>query len=310
VGEGSQLTVSVNATDPDMPGQTLTYSLGQGAPAGAAIGALSGVFTWIPDPYTSTGTYAVTVIVTDNGPIPKSDRATFTISVLAVNHPPVIGSIPALTAAPKHTLQFALAPFVSDPDRPMQALAYSLAPGAPAGANINPISGVFTWVVPSSQHMGSYPIGIVVTDGGSPPLAQAASFTVTVIDTGPPPTILRASVITKHGYAITLKFSQPLDPATALNPNNYILIPTKVKKLPPSPQALPIPLSVSYNSTTNVVSLTAMAHVTRKQTLKLTVIGTPPGGVAKITGRLMAGRGKRSGSDYVATISGKSVVLR
>ena len=44
--EGTVITFDANATD-DF-GDTLTYSLGAGAPAGAAINASSGVFTWTP----------------------------------------------------------------------------------------------------------------------------------------------------------------------------------------------------------------------------------------------------------------------
>jgi hypothetical protein len=307
VDEGSPLTVDVTATDSDVPAQTLTYALGAGAPAGAAIDSLSGVFTWVPDPYSSTGTYQVTVIVTDSGPIPKSASTTFTIDVLAVNHPPVFSSIPAMSTGPKQTIQLGLSQFVSDPDRPAQALQYSLAAGAPPGASIDPSSGVFTWVVPASEHIGSYPIGVIVTDSGSPPLSQTTSFTVNVFDLGPRATIAQARVITKHGYAITLKFTQPLDAATAENPNNYILVPLNRKKSKNTPVATPIPLAVSYNPRTNIVTLTALAKVKRNQTLRLTVVGTGPGGVAKITGLLLAGSHKRPGTNYVAVITGKTV---
>jgi hypothetical protein len=307
VNDGSQLTVDVTATDSDVPAQTLSYELGPGAPAGATIGALSGVFTWVPDPYASAGTYPVTIIVTDNGAIPKSDSTTFTINVLAVNHPPVFAAIPALSAQPRQTLQFAAARFVSDPDRPAQALSFTLAAGAPPGASIDPVSGVFTWVLPSSEHIGSYSIGVVVTDSGSPPLSVATSFTVNVFDLGPPATIARASVTRRKGYAIALKFSQPLDAATALNPGNYILIPIGRKKAKHAPVMPPIPLSVSYNARTNVVTLTAMAPVKKKQSLELTVIGTAPNGVAKITGLLLAGTRKHAGTNYVATIIGTTV---
>ena len=108
----------------------------------------------------------------------------------------------------------------------------SLQPGSgrSVGRSIDPVSGLFTWTLPAGQHVGSYPVGVVVTDSGSPQLSQSASFTVNVFDLGAAPTIKRASVRTKGGYAITLKFSQPLDAATAGNSNNYILIPIVPKK--------------------------------------------------------------------------------
>ena len=92
VAEGTLLTVNVMATDPDT-GQTLTYSLG-GRTRRATIGGQSGVFTWTPDPYAGSGDYSITVVVTDNGPIPKSDSEAFAVDVLAVNHPPVVSRRP------------------------------------------------------------------------------------------------------------------------------------------------------------------------------------------------------------------------
>ena len=310
VEEGSQLTVDANATDPDAPAQTLVYSLGAGAPP-ARPSTLSPVcLPGCPTPTRAPGSYSVTVIVTDNGPIPKSGSTTFTINVLAVNHPPVVGAIPALTATSE-----AEAPVCSQAIR-----LRSRSTGASAQLQscrrcslrreIDPTLGSFhlerRLQVSTSALIRSASWS---TDNGSPaPGPDGELRSSTVLDTGPSPAISRATVTTKHGYAINLKFSQPLDPATALDPNNYILIGARLKKPKQSPPATPIPLAVSYNATTSVVTLTALAPVKRKQTLKLTVIGTPPRGVAKITGRPMAGTGKRPGTNYVATISGKTVV--
>jgi hypothetical protein len=248
--------------------------------------------------------------VTDNGAIPKSDSTTFTIIVLAVNHPPVFALIPAATAQPSQTLQLGVARFVSDPDRPAQTLSYALAAGAPFGTSIDPVTGLFTWKLPSSEHIGSYQIGVMVTDSGSPQLSVATSFTVNVFDLGPPASIARASVVTKPRYAISLKFSQPLDALTAENPSNYILVPVKRKNAKNAPVMTPIPLSVSYNPKTNVVRLTALEKVKLKQTLELTVIGSAPNGVAKISGVLLAGVRKRTGTNYVAFVTSKTITQK
>ncbi|MGE3640779.1 MAG: S8 family serine peptidase, partial [Pirellulales bacterium] len=63
VSEGSLLTFTASATDANS-GQTLTYSLASGAPAGATINATTGVFSWTPTEAQGAGSYSVTVRVT------------------------------------------------------------------------------------------------------------------------------------------------------------------------------------------------------------------------------------------------------
>ena len=65
------LTFTALATDPDLPANTLTYSL-LNPPSGASINPTTGVFSWTP---TSSGSHTVTVVVTDNGaPVLKAQR--------------------------------------------------------------------------------------------------------------------------------------------------------------------------------------------------------------------------------------------
>ena len=55
-------------------------------------------------------------------------------------------------------------------------------------------------------------------------MSTSETFNLDVIDPGPAPTISKATVSTKHGFTITLTFSQPLDQATALDASNYVLV--------------------------------------------------------------------------------------
>ncbi len=83
------LTFTADAIDGDVPAQTLTYSLGPGAPAGASITAV-GVFTWTPTEAQGPGSYSVTIIVTDDGTPALSDNETITVTVNEVNQAPVL----------------------------------------------------------------------------------------------------------------------------------------------------------------------------------------------------------------------------
>lgn len=79
VAAGTQITLTVSASDVDLPPQTLTFSLGS-APAGAAITA-GGDFSWTPAEEQGPGDYPVTVFVSDDGTPSAFDTETFTITV-------------------------------------------------------------------------------------------------------------------------------------------------------------------------------------------------------------------------------------
>src|SRR5205814_2845720 len=81
INEETLLTFTNSATDSDLPINSLTFRLGDGAPAGAAVDAASGVFTWTPTEAQGASNYVISVIVTDNGVPPLSDSKTFHVQV-------------------------------------------------------------------------------------------------------------------------------------------------------------------------------------------------------------------------------------
>ncbi len=94
---------------------------------------------------------------------------------------------PVIEAIPEQTV-FAGEPFsfnvpATDPDAPAQTLAFALAVGYPAGAAVDPVSGVFSWTPPIKQPSGTNQITVWVTDNGTPPLSAMGSFTL-VVTTG------------------------------------------------------------------------------------------------------------------------------
>jgi len=66
----------------------------------------------------------------------------------------------------------------SDVDEPAQELVFGLGEGAPAGAEINPISGQFEWrpEVAPAEHT----VAVIVSDDGQPSLSATQSFRVVV----------------------------------------------------------------------------------------------------------------------------------
>jgi uncharacterized repeat protein (TIGR01451 family) len=70
------------ATDPDLPANLFTYSLGPDAPIGASISP-GGAFTWTPAALPIPSTNRISVIVTDNGLPPLIDTKSVNILVLS-----------------------------------------------------------------------------------------------------------------------------------------------------------------------------------------------------------------------------------
>jgi hypothetical protein len=178
---GKTVSVTAQAIDSD-PGKTLTYSLDSGAPAGATVDPQTGDFTWAVPASEPPGSYSATIRVTDNGNPPLSDAKSFTIVVrpASSNSPPVLAPIADQMVDEGSPLT--LTARATDPD-PGQVLTYSLDPGAPAGAAIDPTSGVFTWTPP--RGFATVTVVVRVTDSGSPAQSAAQSFQIDVVDVPP-----------------------------------------------------------------------------------------------------------------------------
>ncbi|MFJ5791017.1 putative Ig domain-containing protein [Lysinibacillus sp. NPDC093197] len=177
VNEESQLTFTASATDADLPANTLTYSL-VGAPTGASINSLTGVFTWTPTEAQGPGSYTFTVRVSD-GMLTAAE--TITVTVNEVNSAPVLQAIGNQTVKKGNLLTFT----VTATDSDSAILTYSLV-GAPTGASINATTGVFTWTPTEAHYPGNYTFIVLVSDGM---LIDSKSFTVTVYEANSAPVL-------------------------------------------------------------------------------------------------------------------------
>ena len=186
VNEGTMLSFTATASDPDVPPQTLTFSLGSGAPPSASITS-GGYFTWTPTEAQGPSVYNINITVSDGIDI---DYEVITVTVNEVNLPPVLNPIGPKTINEGALLQFTIT--ASDPDLPAQTLTYS-ASNLPSGATFNPTTRVFSWT-PTSGQAGVYPsVHFEVTDGV---LTDSEDITITVTVFRPPAPV--------GGYSISL----------------------------------------------------------------------------------------------------------
>ncbi|NLF73657.1 MAG: tandem-95 repeat protein, partial [Candidatus Anammoximicrobium sp.] len=195
--EGQLLSFTVSASDPDLPGNTLTLGaewIGHEAlPDGANFeqtGPSSGLFTWTPSEEQGWGAYeGIRFWVADNGDPQLTDSETISITVYEVNLPPVLNAIGNKEIFEGNELSFTAT--ASDPDVPANTLRFSATrlDGAttelPAGATLNAQSGLFRWTPAATQGPGTYTLSFTVTDNGSPWLTDRETITITVHETQP-----------------------------------------------------------------------------------------------------------------------------
>ncbi len=181
------VALSFNAAAPSQgdwtrAGHKLIWSLGVLQPGmGASLviearGLLAGTFltscqvgSVTPDPNLADNSVTTAVSVFSAG------------SGLAVstNVPPVLASIPDRIIHAGSLLVISNA--ATDVDSPLGGLTFSLLPEAPAGASINPTTGLFTWATTDAEAGSTNQISVRVADNGVPSLTDTKSFLVTVV---------------------------------------------------------------------------------------------------------------------------------
>ena len=136
--------------------------------------------------------------------------------VNSANQPPVLAAIGNKSVAESTLLTFQAA--ASDPDAG-QSLSYSLSGDAPAGAAIDPTSGVFTWTPTEAQGPGNYSFDVRVADNGVPSRSDSERITVSVSEVNRAPVladIANTSVNEGSPVNVTAAATDPDLPANVL----------------------------------------------------------------------------------------------
>jgi hypothetical protein len=122
-------------------------------------------------------TYVFYATAYDTNGVESDPSNSVTYTAPAANQPPVIASVPDQVADEGKLLQFAVS--ATDPDSPAQTLTFALTT-APSGAQIDPATGVFSWVPQANQAPSTNNVTVTVTDNGSPALTASQSFKIVV----------------------------------------------------------------------------------------------------------------------------------
>jgi hypothetical protein len=164
-------------------------------------------------------------------------------SAYAANQAPVLPALAnrVIVAGTNLTVNAA----ASDPDSPAQTLTYNLAT-APAGALLNPGSGLFSWRPTMAQAPSTNPVVLTVTDSGVPPLSATQSFDITV--TAPAtPTVSDAKFVNGQ-FRMTITGDNGPDYTIFASPNLLDWVPVWVANSPALPFTFSDPDSASFKA--------------------------------------------------------------
>lgn len=216
INELELFELQVQATDVDLPTNTLTFALGEGAPQGMSMSE-SGLIQWTPTEAQGEGVYSVSVVVSDGIEEASED---FTVTVGEVNLAPVIQGIGDQTI--NELTPFELQVQATDNDLPTNTLTYSLASGTPSGMTISE-NGLINWTPSEQQGPNLYPITVHVSDGAA---TSSESFGLTVNEVNSAPVLSEVDLqVIDEEQSLTLQLSA-VDADLPANDLTYSLIGT------------------------------------------------------------------------------------
>lgn len=192
VAEQALVTFTASAIDPDA-GQTVTYSLGSDAPAGATLDPATGAFRWQTSEADGPRTYAFTLRASDNGSPQRIGTFRASVTVEEINLPPVVVAVANVPASEGQLLRLTLP--ASDPDLPTNSLAFSPVGTFPDGAALTP-EGELTWIPDESRGGTTVVLRYQVVDNGSPALSATGEVRVAVAEINNPPAFVQPDPVT------------------------------------------------------------------------------------------------------------------
>ena len=172
INELTQLTITNTATDGDLPGDTMSYSLsvtnlGDGSVVSGAGISAAGVITWTPGEAQGPSTNHFVTVVADQAGLTSTNF--FEVIVSEVNVAPVFAGSPTNRTLNELTL-LTVTNSASDSDLPAQGLSYTLSVtnlgdgSVVSGAGIS-AAGVITWTPGEAQGPSTNHFVTIVTDG-------------------------------------------------------------------------------------------------------------------------------------------------
>ncbi|MDX9720062.1 MAG: Ig-like domain-containing protein [Myxococcota bacterium] len=170
---------SATATDPESDG--LSWSVTLNDSCGGSINPSSGVYTFTPSGPTPPATCILEIQVCDDGLPNICVTQNRSISITAVNDPPIITSSPGLSAT--EDLLYSYTAAATDPES--AALTWSKNPADTCGGTINASSGAYSFTPLGPVPPASCVLSIRVCDPSAGCDEQTATISITAVNDAP-----------------------------------------------------------------------------------------------------------------------------
>ena len=263
---GTTLKLTAVAHEPDA-GQTVSYALAAGAPAGASINSATGVISWLPAQGPSTASF--TVVATDSGSPALSASQTFLVNVTEAPVAPTVALGSALSVRQFDTLT--AAGKFSDPGAGPWTATVDYGDGT--GAKPLALTAAKTFALSHTYLAGgTYTVLVRVASAGG--LVGTSTLGVTV---APAPLVrltATARVLKKAVVGFTLTATGPIDPTTVTSLLNYSLVAAgKDKKFGTKDDVKTAFKTVTYDASRNVITLNTAKGVVPTGVMQFQVTG-------------------------------------
>ena len=179
------LRLFVKAADPDLPANSIRYSLGGGAPAAATMDPATGELAWNIGVVVAAEPGTIVVRATDDGIPPLSDEMTITVNIV----PPTLRLMPIADQVVDEQSLFSLTVAVTNSPQAQPPYTFALDGVVPAGASVNPTTGVLFWRPTEAQGPSTNLVTVKVSDSATPPNATNQVFRVIVQEVNLPPVV-------------------------------------------------------------------------------------------------------------------------
>lgn len=160
----------------------VTFRIAGESPEGLTLDAKTGELTWTPSEEDGPGEFDVKVEAVRSGEQKPLATQSLSLAVNEVDQPPKVEAVPAANVTAGEKLALTVA--ASDADLPASPLRFQLAPGAPRGAVIDPLTGEFEWTPPAGTS-GQLTVLVLVSTQAHPKTHTAQAVRIQVRP-GPP----------------------------------------------------------------------------------------------------------------------------